>query len=61
MQVTILLVEDELANSAFVQTALEREGFAVEVVGDGQQALACVDRSLPALCCYERPLDNPAF
>jgi len=46
MQATILLVEDEAAIAAFVQTALEREGFAVEVVEDGQQALARVSHAL---------------
>ena len=49
MQGTILLVEDEAAIAAFVQTALEREGFAVEVVEDGQQALARVNQALPDL------------
>ncbi len=49
MQGTILLVEDEAAIATFVQTALEREGFAVEVVEDGQQALARVNQGLPDL------------
>ena len=49
MQGTILLVEDEAAIAAFVQTALEREGFAVEVVKDGRQALARVNQALPDL------------
>jgi DNA-binding response OmpR family regulator len=49
MQGTILLVEDEAAIAAFVQTALEREGFDVEVVEDGQQALARLNQSLPDL------------
>jgi DNA-binding response OmpR family regulator len=49
MQGTILLVEDEPAISAFVQTALEREGFVVEVVEDGQQALSRISQSPPAL------------
>jgi two-component system alkaline phosphatase synthesis response regulator PhoP len=49
MQGTILLVEDEAAIAAFVQTALEREGFAVEVVEDGRQALARVNQALPDL------------
>jgi DNA-binding response OmpR family regulator len=49
MQATILLVEDEAAIAAFVQTALEREGLAVEVVEDGQQALARVSQALPDL------------
>jgi CheY-like chemotaxis protein len=42
-------VEDEAAIAAFVQTALEREGFAVEVVEDGRQALARVNQALPDL------------
>ena len=49
MQGVILLVEDEAAIAAFVQTALEREGFAVEVVEDGQQALVRVNQALPDL------------
>ena len=49
MQGIILLVEDEAAIAAFVQTALEREGFAVEVIEDGQQALARVKQALPDL------------
>jgi DNA-binding response OmpR family regulator len=49
MQGMILLVEDEAAIAAFVQTALEREGFAVEVVEDGQQALARLNQALPDL------------
>jgi two-component system alkaline phosphatase synthesis response regulator PhoP len=49
MQATILLVEDEAAIAAFVQTALEREGFAVEVVEDGRQALARLNQALPDL------------
>jgi len=49
MQGTILLVEDEAAIAAFVQTALEREGFAVDVIEDGQQALARVKQALPDL------------
>jgi len=35
----ILVVEDEEPIAAFVQTALEQEGFAVQVAGDGQTAL----------------------
>jgi DNA-binding response OmpR family regulator len=49
MQGTILLVEDEAAIAAFVETALEREGFAVEVIEDGRQALARVNQALPDL------------
>lgn len=49
MQDNILLVEDETAIAAFVQTALEREGFTVQVAEDGRQALARVNRSPPDL------------
>jgi DNA-binding response OmpR family regulator len=45
----ILVVEDDPAIAAFVQTALEREGFAPEVVGDGQQALARAEAAPPDL------------
>jgi DNA-binding response OmpR family regulator len=39
----ILIVEDDPAIAAFVQTALEREGFAAEVAEDGEKALARAD------------------
>jgi len=45
----ILIVEDDPAIAAFVQTALEREGFATELVGDGEKALARVDAAPPDL------------
>ncbi|MBC7250133.1 MAG: response regulator transcription factor [Anaerolineae bacterium] len=45
----IIVVEDQPAISAFVQTALEREGFTVEVIEDGWQALACIRQSRPDL------------
>lgn len=45
----ILVVEDEKAIVAFVQPALEREGFAVRVAGDGATALAHIRASPPAL------------
>jgi DNA-binding response OmpR family regulator len=45
----ILIVEDDLAIAAFVQTALEREGFATEVIGDGLVALNRVDAEPPDL------------
>jgi DNA-binding response OmpR family regulator len=58
MQGTILLVEDEAAIAAFVQTALEREGFAVEVVEDGRQALARVNQALPDLMILDLMLPD---
>jgi len=58
MQGTILLVEDEAAIAAFVRTALEREGFAVEVVEGGRQALARVSQSLPDLMILDLMLSD---
>ena len=58
MQGTILLVEDEAAIAAFVQTDLEREGFAVEVVEEGRQALARVNQSLPDLIILDLMLPD---
>ncbi len=45
----ILIVEDDPAIAAFVQTALEREGFNTEMVGNGSAALACAAASPPDL------------
>jgi len=45
----ILLVEDEAAIAAFVQTALEQAGYAVRVVGDGAAALAHIRAVSPDL------------
>jgi DNA-binding response OmpR family regulator len=45
----ILIVEDDPAIGAFVQTALEREGFKAELVKDGEEALERVDSFLPNL------------
>jgi len=45
----ILLVEDDDAISAFVATALEREGHAVTCVRTGQQALSHIRSSAPDL------------
>jgi two-component system response regulator RegX3 len=45
----ILLVEDEEAIAAFVQTALEQEGYAVQVVGDGAAALDRIEAEPPDL------------
>jgi DNA-binding response OmpR family regulator len=49
METRVLVVEDERSIAAFVQTALEREGFAVEVVSTGQAALAQVKARPPDL------------
>lgn len=45
----ILIVEDDLAIAAFVQTALEREGFETEMVRRGDTALASVETVPPDL------------
>ena len=45
----ILIVEDDPAIAAFVQTALEREGFETELVKRGDLVLARVEASLPDL------------
>jgi DNA-binding response OmpR family regulator len=46
---TILVVEDDPAIVSFIQPALEREGFLVQAVGDGEAALAHVRRRPPDL------------
>lgn len=43
----ILIVEDDIALAAYVQTALEREGFSVEVAENGEKALKRLDISPP--------------
>lgn len=48
-QPRILIVEDDPAIGAFVQTALEREGFRVELVKDGESAIERVDSFSPNL------------
>jgi DNA-binding response OmpR family regulator len=45
----ILVVEDQEAIAAFVQTALEQEGYTVHVVGDGAAALKRVETEPPDL------------
>jgi two-component system response regulator RegX3 len=47
--ISILVVEDDKAIAAFLQTALEREGFATTVVGNGRTALDHVNQSPPHL------------
>ena len=49
MEGRILIVEDEQAIAAFVQTALERDGFDVKSVGDGPDALQALDSFRPDL------------
>lgn len=45
----ILIIEDDLAIGAFVQTALEREGFGVELVERGEAALERAETFSPDL------------
>ena len=45
----IMIVEDDEAIAAFVQTALEREGFAAEAVVDGKRAIEHVSAEPPDL------------
>ena len=45
----ILVVDDEPGMQDIVQMYLAREGFRVALVNDGQEALAAVEREMPAL------------
>lgn len=45
----VLIVEDEEAIASFVQTALEREGFDVELTETGEQALERIEARPPDL------------
>jgi DNA-binding response OmpR family regulator len=56
----ILIVEDDPAIAAFVQTALEREGFAPEVAETGEQALARVEAAPPDLVLLDLMLPGMA-
>jgi DNA-binding response OmpR family regulator len=47
--ISILIVEDDEAIAAFLQTALEREGFAATVIGNGRTALTHLAQSPPHL------------
>jgi DNA-binding response OmpR family regulator len=49
MKKQILVVEDEQAIAAFVQTSLERDGFSVSVVCSGEAALAQIQDGPPEL------------
>ncbi len=52
----ILIVEDEEAIAAFVQTTLERDGFKVTWVGDGVRALTLVGSVEPDLVILDLAL-----
>lgn len=52
----ILIVEDDPAIAAFVQTALEREGYRVDAAASGEDALARLDRLSPDLILLDRML-----
>lgn len=45
----VLVVEDEESIGAFVQTALEREGYKVQLARDGLAALDCIKLEAPDL------------
>src|SRR5688572_20881486 len=45
----ILIIEDDPAIAAFVQTALEREGYRTDMAASGDQALARLERLSPDL------------
>jgi two-component system phosphate regulon response regulator PhoB len=49
MQPNILVVEDEDSLATLLQYNLEKEGYAVRVAGDGDEALLLVDEKLPDL------------
>jgi two-component system phosphate regulon response regulator PhoB len=45
----VLVVEDEDALSALLQYNLDKEGYAVTVAGDGEEALMLIDEQMPDL------------
>ena len=45
----VLVVDDDEAIRSFVADALDFEGYPVEVVSDGEQALAAIERARPAV------------
>ena len=49
MKKRVLIVEDDLNLSAIVRENLLFEGFDVDSVSDGAQALSCAERFLPDL------------
>lgn len=54
----ILVVEDEEALAESVRYNLEREGFAVDVIGDGAEALAAIRSNEPALVVLDLMLPS---
>ena len=49
MKAAILLVEDEEGIASFVETALKREGFSVDISASGEQALEAIESNPPEL------------
>ena len=52
----LLLVEDNEMNRDMLKRRLERKGFAVDIAGDGQEALAQVERCNPDLILLDMDL-----
>ena len=48
-EVRVLLVEDDTALAQMYRVKLEKDGYTVRVVGDGEQALSMLDQDLPDL------------
>jgi len=48
-EVRVLLVEDDSALAQMYRVKLEKDGYTVRVVGDGEQALSVLDQDLPDL------------
>jgi DNA-binding response OmpR family regulator len=48
-EVRVLLVEDDVALAQMYRVKLERDGYAVDVAGDGEAALREIDQSVPDL------------
>ncbi len=48
-EVRVLLVEDDAALAQMYRVKLERDGYTVQVAGDGEEALSLLERDLPDL------------
>ena len=48
-EVRVLLVEDDVALAQMYRVKLERDGYTVQVAGDGEEALELLARELPDL------------
>ena len=48
-EVRVLLVEDDAALTQMYRVKLERDGYTVQVAGDGEEALGLLERELPDL------------